>query len=131
MSYRIYDKQKEKWIKDGIYLTQNGDLFKTDKSIFGRVKLSPIYSERYVLHNFIDLYDKNNEPIYVGDYLEAVVAEDRVVRGIVTYAIELSAYIILCFSVDEYFTLGSDICKYIKKIGNVFDGFNDEERENQ
>ena len=131
MSYRIYDKQDKKWIENNIYLSPSGGLYKPSKSLFGKSKMTLMDEERFIYHKFIDLYDKNNRPIFIGDYLEATVSEDRIVRGIVAYAIELSAYIILCFDEDEYFTLGSEVCKYIEKIGNVFDGFEDEKYKNQ
>jgi hypothetical protein len=76
---------------------------------------------RYVYQRSIGLPDMNGKEIYIGDYLEARVADDRVIRGIVTFAEELSAYIILCFDSDEFFTLGTDIVQYIKIIGNVFE----------
>jgi hypothetical protein len=76
---------------------------------------------RFVYQRYIGLEDKNERPIYIGDTLEAKVSEDRVVRGVVTFAEELSAYIILCFDPDEYFTLGTDIVQYIEVVGNVFD----------
>lgn len=131
MSYRIYDTERKEWIKDGVYSAPNGDLYKPSKSLFGKPKMILMDKERFVYHKFVDLYDKNNIPVFAGDYLEATVAEDRVVRGVVTYAIELSAYIILCFDENEYFTLGSEVCQFLEVIGNVFDGFDDEERENQ
>ena len=41
--------------------------------------------------------------------------------GLVCFAQELSAYIILCFDPDEYFTLGTEVVQYIEVVGNVFD----------
>jgi hypothetical protein len=79
---------------------------------------------RYVYQKYIELNDKNEMPIYIGDYLEAKVAEDKIVRGMVTFAEELSAYIILCFDTDEYFTLGTDVCELIEVVGNVFEDTN-------
>lgn len=123
MSYRVYDKKKRKFIHDNIYLTPDGELVESSKSLFGN-RLSFISQNRYVYQKSIDLYDRYDTLIYVGDYVKAQVADDRVVTGIVTYAEELSAYVILCFDTDEYFVLGSHACEKVEVSGNVFNDLN-------
>lgn len=120
MSYRVYDKKKRKFITDNIFLTPEGELVEPKKSLFGN-RLTFVDQNRYVYQKYIELNDKDNNPIYIGDMLEAQVAEGRVVHGIVAFAEELSAYIILCFDPDEYFALGTDVVQFIRVIGNVFD----------
>lgn len=120
MAYRVYDKKKKKFVTDNIFLTPDGELIESKKSLFGN-KLTFVDQNRYVYQKYIELNDKNDVPIYIGDMLEAQVAEDRIVKGVVTFAEELSAYIILCFDPDEYFTLGTEVCKFIEIVGNVFD----------
>lgn len=121
MEFRVWDKKKKKWMHENIYLNPNGELLKANKSVLGWTKPTFISEDRYVYQKAIGLNDKNGTMIYIGDYLEAQVAENRVVTGIVTFAEELSAYIILCFDTDEFFTLGTEICEYIQVIGNVFE----------
>lgn len=120
MGYRVWDKKKKRWVKDNILLTPDGELIESKKSLFGN-KLTFVSENRYVYQKAIGLTDKNGKEIYIGDHLEANVAEDRMVRGLVIFAEELSAYVIICFDSDEFFTLGTEICGYIEVIGNVFE----------
>lgn len=120
MSYRVYDKKKKRFISDNIFLTPDGELVESKKSLFGN-KLSFVSQDRYVYQKSIDLYDRYNVLIHVGDYLKAEVADNRVITGLVTYAPELSSYVILCFETEEYFVLGSNVCERIEVVGNVFD----------
>ena len=119
MSFRVYDKKKKKFIEDNIFLTPDGELIESKKSILGN-KLTFVDQNRYVYQRYIGLEDKNGTPIYIGDNLEAQVSDDKIVRGMVTFAEELSSYIILCFDTEEFYTLGTEICQYIEVVGNVF-----------
>ena len=120
MAYRVYDKKKKRFITDNIFLTTDGELVESKKSLFGN-KLTFVDQNRYVYQKYIELNDKNDTLIYVGDMLEAKVSEDRVIQGMVTLAPELSSYIILCFDSEEYFTLGESVKDLIQVVGNVFD----------
>ena len=120
MPYRVYDKKKKKFVEDNIFLTPDGELVESKKSLFGN-KLSFVDQNRFVYQKSIELCDKDGVEIFIGDYVEAQVDEGRKILGMVTFANELSAYIILCFDSDEYFTLGESVCQYIKVVGNVFD----------
>lgn len=125
--YRVYDTVDKKWIENGIYMSPDGDLYllsNENKFIFNSTKLTPLINDgRYVCQKYIELTDNTNGLIYEGDYLEAQISEDKTVKGVVAYAHELSSYIILCIDYDEFYTLGSEVCKYIEIIGNVFDGY--------
>ena len=120
MSFRVYDKKKKRWVKDNIYLTTDGELVESKKSLFGN-KLTFTSDNRFVYQKSIDLTDKNGTEIFVGDYLKADVSADKQIRGIVTYAEQLSSYVILNFETDEYYTLGEYIKELIEVDGNVFD----------
>ena len=122
--FRVYDTKEHRWIWNNVYLAPNGELFMIKQSVFGLVKVPlALNPERYVYHKAIDLWDKNGLQVHEGDFIEATVAEDRRVIGLVVFATELSAYIILCEDSDEFFTLGSEVTELITVVGNVFDGY--------
>lgn len=124
MTYRVYDNKRKVWLKDNIYLNPDGELFRIKKLIFGMVKtFTALSSDRYIYHQDINLYDKDGDLVFEGDYILASVDEGKEVIGMVCYAHELSSYIILVDSTQEFFTLGSEVTKYIKVIGNIFDGY--------
>lgn len=141
MVYRIYDNEKKKWVKNenDIYLSPDGELFKIKKSVLGMVKVPLALSQdRYTYHQDIGLTDKSGKKVFEGDYIRAVVgkvdennenSEDKVEIGLVSYAHELSAYVILCNNSDTFYTLGSSVCEYIEVIGNVFDGYKEEKKD--
>lgn len=120
MAYRVYDKKKKRFVTDNIFLTPDGELVESKKSLFGN-KFTFVDQNRFVFQKYIELNDKNDVSVFVGDYVKAQVAEDREITGLVTFAPELSSYIILCFDSDEYFTLGTDVGNLIEVVGNVFD----------
>jgi hypothetical protein len=80
-------------------------------------------ADRYTYHQAIDLWDKNQQQVFERDYIRAQVSEDKSVIGLVAFAHELSAYVILCVDSDEFYTLGSNVSEEIEVIGNVFDGY--------
>ena len=122
--FRVYDAKEKRWVNDNVYMSQEGELFMIKQSVLGWVKFPLALSQdRYVYHKAIDLWDKYDEQVYEGDYIKAQVEEDRMVLGLVVFAEELSAYIILCEESDEFYTLGKDVCDLIEVVGNVFDGY--------
>jgi hypothetical protein len=126
MEYRVYDTAKGKWIRHSVYLSPEGVLFTVKRSLFGWTKgFAP---ESYIYHRTIDLYDRNGEMVYEGDFIKAQLDENRSVIGLVTYAYEMSMWIILCDD-NTFYTLGSEVAEHIEIIGNVFDGYEEEEHE--
>ena len=121
--FRVYNAEKKQWVKDDIYLNPNGELFLIKQSLFGWIKVPMVLDDKYVYHRDIDLYDKNQNLVFEGDYIRARIAEDKEEIGLVSYAHELSAYVILCVDSDTFYTLGSETTEFIEVIGNVFDGY--------
>lgn len=130
MAYRVYDNEQKKWLKDNIYLSPNGELYKIKQGVLGSTKVPLVLdSERYICHHAIDLYDKHQKQVFEGDYILAQVAKDKSVVGLVVFAHELSSYVILCVDSDEFYTLGSSVSTEIQVIGNVFDGYKEEKKD--
>lgn len=132
MAYRVYDNERKEWINKNIYLNPDGELFKIKKSIFGMVKVPLALSQdRYIYHNAIGLLDNNQKQVFEGDYIRAEVSEGKSVVGLVAFAEEISSYVILCADSNEFYALGSEITEFIEVIGNVFDGYNEEQKDGQ
>ena len=131
--YRVYDLDKQKWLKSGIYLSPNphSELYTIKKSRFGKEKLCLVPSDKYVIHKEIGMCDKNNVVVHEGDFVKAKISEEKTLIGLVTFADELSSYIILCSETSEWYSLGSEVCEFIEVIGNVFDGYKEEELDGQ
>ena len=124
MGYRVFDNEQKCWVKDNIYLNPNGEIFKIKQSLFGMIKVPlALDSERYIYHRDIGLQDKDGNEVFEGDYIQAKVDENRSVVGLVVFAQELSAYVILCVDSDEFYTLGSEVTEFIQVVGNVFEGY--------
>lgn len=120
MSYRVYDKKKKRFVTDNIFLTPDGELVESKKSIWGN-KMTFVDGNRFVYQRYIGLSDQENKPVYIGDVLEARVADDEIVTGIVSFAQELSSYVIFCDCNEKWYTLGTEICDRIRVVGNIFD----------
>ena len=127
MSFRVYDKKKKRFVTDNIFLTPDGELVESKKSAFGN-KMTFVDENRFVYQRYIGLADRENNPIYIGDVLEARVADDEIVTGIVSFAQELSSYVIFCDCNEKWYTLGTEICDRIRVVGNIFD---DEKKGNK
>lgn len=124
MGYRVFDNEQKCWVKDNIYLNPNGEIFKIKQSLFRMIKVPlALDSERYIYHRDIGLQDKDGNEVFEGDYIQAKVDENRSVVGLVIFAQELSAYVILCVDSDEFYTLGSEVTEFIQVVGNVFEGY--------
>ena len=132
MEYRVYDTEKKCWIKDNVYLSPDGDLFLIKRSTLGWIKLPfALSQERYTYHKAINLWDRNDVHVFEGDYIQAQIEEDKSVIGLVVFAHELSAYIILCVDSDTFYTLGSEVTNHIQVIGNVFEGYKEVKQDGE
>lgn len=125
--YRVYDKKKERWVKDGIYLTPNEDLSTSTKALFGTEKLSLASNQRYVLQKSIGLKDMRKVSIFEGDIASVTICnenEELIVIGVVAYYPDHASYYLFDYQNAKYYPINSEICKHLEIIGNVIDNSN-------
>lgn len=124
MAYRVFNMVTNEWVNEDVYMSPNGRLFLIKHSMFGRVKTPIELSlEEYIYHVDIGICDKHNNLVFEGDYVLARTTDGKEAIGVVCYADNFSAYIILCEDGVGYFTLGHEVAEFIEVIGNVFDGY--------
>jgi len=116
--FRIYDKKKKEWLRDGIYMSPINDIYVSKKTLFCTEKLSLVSNNRYIHHTDIGLTDKNHILIFEGDICRI---EELEVIGVVAYAPEIASYCLLDDKNLKYYPLGEERCKQVEVIGNVFD----------
>ena len=118
--FRIFDKIENEWMdNEDVALTPDGDIVLIRTGFFGKITLE--YSQedsRYIVHKDVELFDKEDELIYEGDFCES--DDGRV--GLIYYSTERAAYVFLDVVNQEYLELSDAICSHwLTVVGNVFD----------
>ena len=126
--FRVFDKVKNCWVKDEIYLSSNNDLFISKNILFGLKKLSLVSEYRYTYHRSTDLYDKNKVMIFEGDICKI---EHLNVVGLIAYIPELVTYCLLDDESLKYYPLDEYRCRQIEIMGNIFENKNLIETEHE
>ena len=130
--YRVYSKNEKKWLKEGVYLSPNNDLYISKKTLFGTEKLILVSDNKYIWHKDIGLYDKNDTLIFEGDICRI---EHLDIVGVIAYASERASYYIFDDKNSKYYTVRVDYCKQIEVIGNICENQNllatEEQTENE
>lgn len=119
MIYRVFDKKKKRWLKDGFSVCLNpyGDLVLLKKIIFGLFTVQLIPSNRFIYQNAIGNSDKTGKQIYEGDICEVLGH-----IGVVSYLNVFSAYYLICDSESKIYSLNETICEEdLTVLGNCFD----------
>lgn len=116
--FRVFDLAKNCYVREGFYLSPNGDLYMSKKTLFGTEKLSLVSSQRYVYQVDTGLYDENKVLIFEGDICRI---ESLNAIGVIAYIPELASYCLLDDKELKYYPLGEERCKQLKIISNVFE----------
>lgn len=125
--YRVYDTEEKRWITNECMLDSNGTLYKVIHKNFGRPKLETIHTSlssdvgnrdtRYVVQRAIYLTDRSKDMIYEGDILRS---KDGI-TGLVSFANQKAAYVLLDMKSYKFYPLGDTICEQLKIVGNEID----------
>ncbi len=114
--YRVWNHKGKCWVRD-VYIAPNMDIVQTEPYKRKRdvVKTRLLPDNRFTVHSSIGVNDKNGTLLFEGD----IVKSSTNMIGIITYASEKLAYIILDFKEHKYYPLNTERCGSIEVIGNV------------
>lgn len=116
--FRVYDNKEKRWVREGVYLSPNNDLYVSKKTLFGTEKLSLVSDNRYIWHRDIGMSDKNSRLVLEGDICKA---KNGKFIGVVAYVAEHAAYYLLDEEHLTYYPLGVEYADMIEVIGNVIE----------
>lgn len=123
-SFRVYDDYEKHWANGEFCLSNLGDLFKINKTMFGKDKLELLSSNRYITHKYIGACDKYGTPIYEGDICRNT--EDNDIEGVVAYSEDHASYYVFDNKYNAYYGLVEANREEMVVVGNVFDGVKEE-----
>ncbi len=124
--YRVYDKEKRKFVDD-VFVLQDGFPYRMVKRKILPVKLVPAYevdeneNERFVIQYCTDFVDKDKNYVYEGDICRVYVDDDEYVVGVVAWSGYTGSYCIFCNDIDCYYPLSLSVQDLYEVIGNVCD----------
>lgn len=114
--YRVYDNKEKVWLRDGFFISPNGDMYISEKNLFSN-KLVLASEQRYVVQHEVNLYDKKGRLIFEGDICK--IAERNVI-GVIAYIPEHASYYLLDNKNMKYYPLyEKSVGEYAEIIGNV------------
>lgn len=116
--YRVYDNKENVWLREGFFISPNGDMYISDKRIFGNLhRLLLVPEQRFIVQYGIGANDINGKLIFEGDICKIV---ERNVIGVIAYIPEHASYYLLDNKNFKYYPLHEkSIGEYIEVIGNV------------
>lgn len=131
--YKVYDYRNKLWVNN-IMLSDRGDLYEERKRFFGLCKYKLVSSSRYKLFRCTELSDKNHRLIYEGDILR-ITTDNGDVTGVISYAREVSSFILLDIATKQYHYLSEERCHTAVILGNMVENgdliLNTNKKENE
>lgn len=110
--FRVYDIANKRWIREGVFLAQDGGLYLREKRKFTD-KLTVVDVDGYMIDMNTEIKDKDGFDIYEND-----IVEFGNIVGLVAWSNELGQYVFLDTERGRYYSMPSKICaKYAKIIG--------------
>lgn len=114
--YRVYDNKEKKWLREGFFLSPNGDMYIFEKNLFSN-KLVLASEQRYVVQHEVGLHDKNGKLIFEGDICKITA---RNVVGVIAYVPQHASYYLLDDKHMKYYPLYEKLIgEQVEVIGNV------------
>ena len=114
--YRVYDNKEKKWLREGFFLSPNGDMYISKKTLFSN-KLVLASEQRYVLQHEVGMNDRNGKLIFEGDICKIAA---RNVIGVIAYIPEHASYYLLDDKNLRYYPLYEKLIgEQVEVIGNV------------
>lgn len=121
--YRVFDTVERIFCNPNEILISCSDdkLLTCGNSVLGWHKLTDLEDGRYIVHQFIGVYDKNGNPIYSGDICELESSSGDVIYCTVAYMPSMAAYLLFDENNGVYYHFDEYIVKDMTVMGNVFD----------
>lgn len=117
--YRVYDNKEKCWVRDGFFISPNGDMYVYDKHTFHKFshKLVLVPEQRFVVHRGIGMNDSNGKPIFEGDICKIT---ERNIIGVIAYIPQHASYYLMDEKNLKYYPLYEKLIgEQVEVIGNV------------
>jgi hypothetical protein len=106
LKFRMWDEKYNCWVNDPMFVYPSTEIVR----------------QGITIQQWIGLCDSDGKEIYEGDIINFGYTENVTFTGEVQWSKDRAAYCVVCNSALETFEELMDYRKYIKVIGNCFEG---------